>query len=244
MGVDHRFRLNSTMPLELGRPLPRKVCLTTEGIWRVSAATVLLLIAFVWVLLIMVGSLHQKEHYAELGKEGRHMIATIDRIDGSGVYYSFTSNGVIFTGKSSIPGGLRSQLQILGPLSILYLPSNPRVNRPADWDETAIQGLGILVLPILVAALGLWMVLNLRATRRIIRNGVAVAGIVQRCNRYNRTGEVTVTYEFSTSQDSKKEGRGWSQESLPEGTQIWVIYLPLNPNVSTSYPLHHWRAVL
>lgn len=154
MGFDNHDAVNPGMPLELCQPAPRKVHLTKEGIWRASAAAVILLIGFSWALLTLVGSFHRKQHYADLEQVGQRTIATIDRIDGSGVYYSFTCNGRAFAGRSPIPIRLRSQLQILGPLSVLYLPSNPRVNRPAGWEEAANQGLGIIVLPVLIAALG------------------------------------------------------------------------------------------
>jgi hypothetical protein len=241
MGFDHRDALNSTMPFELGQPPPREVCLTTEGIWRASSAVVLLLIGFSWALLILVGFVHQKQRYEELKHQGRLTTASIVRVFTSVVYYSFTCNGAVVTGKSNIPSSLQSRPQESDPLLILYLPSDPRVNHPVSWEAGATEGLGLLVLPIGIVAIGAWVAHDLRTTRRIIRDGVVAAGVVQAWSRYNRTGEITVTYEFSTPNMVKREGLGWSEEPLTQGTQIWILYLPYDPRASTLYPLHHWR---
>lgn len=195
-------------------------------------------------MLIIVSSVQKKQNYEELKQKGSQTTATVERIDNSGVYYSFTCNGVVFTGRSGIPGRLRSQLHELDRISILFLPSNPRVTHAADWEENSIQGLGILVIPILVAALGVWVARDLRRTRRVLRDGGVAAGIVKESSLYNRTGEITITYEFSTPNAGKKEGLGWSEEPLKQGTQIWILYLPRDPSVSTSYPLHYWRVPL
>jgi hypothetical protein len=201
----------------------------------------LLFIGFAWGFLTVVSYFHGKQVSALLEQDGRQAIATIEHIGGSEVLYSFTYNGDTFAGRSPIPSLIRSQVAVGESLPILYLPSNPRVNRPEGWKQDATRMFEILILPILVIALGIWIVLDLLSTRRILRNGIAVAGIVRGSDRYNRSGEITVTYEFSTPNQGKREGRGWSQELVPQGTQICVLYLPQDPKVSASYPLHHWR---
>jgi hypothetical protein len=228
-------------PMELNRPFPREVRITTEGLWRASTAIVVLLIGLSWALQILVGFVRLKQHYEELKQGGRQTTATIDRVFTSVVYYSFACNGVVFTGKSGIPSSLKSRPKESDPLSILYLPSNPRVNHAVGWEETPIQGLGILVLPIGIVALGAWVAQDLRRTRQILRDGAVAAGTVKESSLYNRTGEIAVTYEFNTPHGGKREGTGWSEESLEQGKQIWILYLPNDPSVSTSYPLHHWR---
>jgi hypothetical protein len=241
MDFEYQDIAKVTAPMELSRPLPREIRLTSEGVWRASSAAVLLLIGFGWALLILAGYVNRKQHYAELAQRGLKASANVDRIDNSGVYYSFAVNGVTFHGKSGIPASFRSHLQEAGRLSIMYLPSNPRINHAADWQDSPIQGLGIIVLPVLVTALGVWVAQDLRKTRRVLRDGAVAAGIVKESSLYNRTGEITVTYEFKTPNGGSREGMGWSEGPLKPGKQIWILYLPDDPSVSTSYPLHHWR---
>jgi len=70
----------------------------------------------------------------------------------------------------------------------------------------------------------------------MLRDGEVAAGIVKESSRYNRTGEITVTYVFNTPNGGKREGLGWSEKPLEQGKQIWILYLPNDPSVSTSYP--------
>ncbi len=242
MNFEREDMTEMAMPKELNWPLPREVRLTSEGVWRASTAVVVLLIGLSWALLIIVGFVRQRQHYEELKQNGRQTTATIDRVSTSVVYYSFTYNEEIFKGESGIPSSLHSRPAESDSIPILYLPSNPRVNHAVGWEETPIQGLGILVLPFGIVALGVWLAQDLRRTRQIIRDGVVAAGIVKESSRYNRTGEITVTYEFNTPNGGKREGLGWSEAPLDQRKQIWILYLPNDPSVSTSYPLHHWRA--
>ena len=153
--------------------------------------------------------------------------------------YTFHANGIALEGRSPAPGQLWETLRETGDLAVRFLPSNPSINHPAAWEESALPGWGAFVVPAIPAAVGLLVLAKLRRTRRLVAEGVATAGVVTKCYRGGK-GSWWVNYDFRTADG--KAANGTYNVNLPIGVVICILYLPRNPDRNQPY-LESWYRV-
>ena len=143
------------------------------------------------------------------------------------VNYRFSVDGVVYTGDAKMIG---DDYRIQAPgdtILIRYLPKNPSVNQPVNWEWFSSWELPYYVLGLgLLAGVGALLVAGWRK-RRLARIGIVVEGRVTGCvpdgNRFK------AYYEFTTKDKVWAEGSTQMSEECKVGASIPVIYLRSNP---------------
>jgi len=233
------------LPAELAGQLPRKPCLTGNGVMSVIFAAVLLLFGG-------IGGLHlytlmvRRTQQATLPRAGIETTSEITRVWFAGrsrvprVSYDFAANGAHFAGEARVPKRLLQSVKESKTLPVRYLPGKPAVNFPAAWAPAPVPAWGLLFLPfILAVAAGVWILLLLKAQQKLVALGVPAPAVVTKCSR-TRSG-FRVRYEFRTGEGMVAEGGGWCKSRRETGAKMWVLHIPQNPRVSRPYPLPAFR---
>jgi hypothetical protein len=205
----------------------------------------MLLLAFVMELYIYDAKLMKTTN--EL-VHGAHLIYTDDvRAGGRSqatVYYSFTYNGETYLGSAFLPGEYLSLVERYsksGSFPVLFLPNNPSVNHPKDWQDTeSLPWLGYFFVSLVFVQ---WCVLLRLVLEdlRLIRNGIAAVGRVTSC-QLSQKGAIVLKYEFRDMDGLLTEGKGECKPKKKDA-QICVLYLPDETSKSRPYPLVFFRAV-
>lgn len=235
-----------TAPDELKGPTPRRILLTMSGIQMAMAVAILFALAaagFVWV---SRDAGFQSRRNSDFSQNGRQTTASITRVQHSGslqprVDYTFTAGDTTYTGVARVPKQFAHSLAASSSLAVLYLPSDPAINRPAAWQPPRRSDLALLVAPVLAALLGLLLFVPLGVEYRMASQGTPVVAVVRECS-LARNGFL-VRYEFRLQDNSLIKGRGWYKNHQQPGTGIWVMYLPDRPQRNLPYPLTYCRAV-
>jgi hypothetical protein len=246
MDPDISFPGGWTAPLELTGALPRKPHLSDDGRGLAIVATVFLLAASAWVLWASIRAVKQTAQTAALRREGLHAAGEVKRRWNVGrsltpwVRYAFTANGVAFTGESRVPDHFLGGLREAGPLPIRFLPSNPAINHPADWEESAFSAWSMLIVAAAPAVLGIMVWASLRGDRQLLIAGVPTAGVITKCSPGSRGGW-SVDYQLRTADGSVAKGASGATSRLDAGASICVLYLPRNPRRNRPYPMANYR---
>jgi hypothetical protein len=237
-------------PAELQQQLPRKISLTSRGIFIILATAI-----FSTALLAFAGAgfihfAHEGKNAADLQRDGRLINADEARHEisrgGYIVYYTFTYNGEVYKGEAGVPDsiskGILAKIQESGTLPILYLPESPSINHPADWHESGSLPWFLYILVLLAILLFLSQSYEIRKNWQLARYGEAVVGIVGGY-RYARNGTILLKYEFRDSDDLLTEGDGYYPALQHKGARICVLYMPQESGQNRPYPLFFFRAV-
>jgi len=252
---------SSTIPSELTGPLPRRLQATGSGQYFGLLAPALLAVAVAAALWGGVDAVQQMQRKAALRRDSSEIVGEISRMrkgKSSGtVYYTFTSNGIAFTGKAEVPGFLQYSLRGSSILAIRYLPANPDVNHPAAWEWSLIywhplpsdlvhlpdfsSDLQLFFGLLILGAPGLVFFMGLRSGRKLLAEGLPTVGLVTKCTPGTR-GSFLVRYEFHTEDGKVANGScGGSRKEI--GAKVCVIYLPQNPQRNMTYPSSYYRVV-
>jgi hypothetical protein len=158
---------------------------------------------------------------------------------GVDVRYRFSVDGVSYSGRAEIPSHYYRASAPGTQIPIRYLPNDPRVNQPSnwewDWGHIVYYLLGLVTL----GGVGIVIIVALRA-RKLARMGVVVEGRVTGC-AFSRNGQntgrawFTVYYEFTTQDNVWMEGSTEMPEECEAGDSIPVMYLPRNPKRNDRY---------
>jgi len=236
-------------PVLVGPP-PRKTQLTGKGIALAVVTAVVVAIAAIYAFLISAEAFRQFQIRAALRGHGNETIGQINELRNpfhalkEHVDYTFVADGNTHTGEAIVPLELYHILKSASSLPIRYLPQNPAVNHPADWEWSAMSELDPCFLLFLVAGLGclLFIPPQLRFQRRLAVEGVATMGVVTKCSVSGRYGEfISLRYEFRTEDGVLAHGRGSFQTQLEVGARILILYRPQKPSQNSPYPLSNWR---
>jgi hypothetical protein len=231
-------------PAELDRPLPRPVGLTSAGI----------LLCVLPVLLLAGGALGafhlsqaRRAAQADVRRwriEGGWADAAVTRLsrsaEDSGDYlvdYEFKADGRVYSAQLSVDGDSWAHLHHLSPLLVRYLRSDPARHyvtafppgiAPA-WPPFFVGGAG--------AAACLWLVLQVRRQRRLLKSGLPAPAVVTSLRKLS-----IVHYQF----DLPGGGvcKGWSRvedKFIRQGSAICVLYDPRYPRRNAPYPLRAVR---
>ena len=242
------FSINATtVPGELFGPLPRRLSLTGNGRQIVVVAAILLALSFGGALWVGIDTAQQLRDRDALRRDGAEATATITRLwfPGRGLHlkvsYIFIVNGVSFTGAVQAPRQLFGKLNEVNYLSIRYLPTNPAVNYPMAWEWSVQQKLNSFSAVILLTVFGMILLVPLYMERKLVAEAVPTRGLITGCLS-NRRGGFTVKYEFRLQDGNVLKGSGWSPNRKENGADVWVLYLPQNPQRNAPYPALNYRA--
>ena len=236
------------VPKELSGPLPRKLRASGNGRQMAIVARIFLVLALIAVLWASVTTFQQLREREALRRGGRETTGEIARLWSPGrgthtkVRYSFTVNGILYTGEAQVPDRYIRSLRQSSVLSTRYLAANPAVNNPSDWEWSVFQKSNSFVAAVLMLVFGIVLFMPLQGERKLSAYGAPVNGMVTNCSMRGRGGFLA-KYEFRTQNGAVMRGSGWSPNSLETGASICVLYMPQNPSQNQPYPSPNYRVV-
>jgi hypothetical protein len=118
--------------------------------------------------------------------------------------YSFSVDGQNYTGETRVPIGHLNAVAYSDRLQIRYLPADPNVNHPADWEWTP-EWVQIVFIP-LMFGMGLFLMAAVLIERQVVANGTPVNASITECSS-NGKGGFRVKYEFRGRWDGDKGDR-------------------------------------
>jgi len=151
------------------------------------------------------------------------------------VAYEFQYNGQTFHGSSKAPRGIWRTLSVGSTIAVRFVPSNPELNHPAEWEVDVLPKVLPAGVAVSLALLSLLMVFVIRRESTLLSDGRPALARVTKVRRV-KNGHV-LTYEFATLNGGVMKGRGESRKSQPVGATICVIYDRENPKRNAPYPL-------
>ena len=150
-----------------------------------------------------------------------------------GVEYRFSVDGVSCPGRANM---IADDYKVQAPgekILIRYLPNNPSVNQPANWEWFSVWELPFyLIGPGILVALAALFIVGSRK-RKLARMGVVVEGRVTGCAPDRKL--FSVYYEFDTEDNIRMEGSTKLSEECEAGSSIPVMYLRSNPKRNDCY---------
>jgi len=238
--------MDANIPIELRGELPRRVRVTGSGIYLTFLVLVFLAFAISAALWAAINTVQLTDHRAELRRENSVTAGEITRIQKGKhretVYYSFSVNGISYSGDAELPWQLRDDVEGSNTLNIRYLPARPDVNHPAAWEWSFFWWLplstDLVHLPdfsnqfewflaaFLSGSFGIAVSMGLRSERKLLVDGVPAAGLVTECTPGSR-GSYLVKYEFRTEDGRVVNGKCGGQRQKV-GDTICVLYLRQN----------------
>lgn len=155
------------------------------------------------------------------------------------LYYAFTVNGRSYVGRAYATEQRLHDLAVSGPLAIRYVPGNPAVNHPADWESAPVDSVWFLA-PLPIILFGIMFLISLWLERRLVAEGVPARGVIRKCSYGSRSGYIA-KYEFRTEEGRVLTKRVGVPGPLEVGSKIWVVYLRRHPWRNQPYPSHNYR---
>ena len=243
------------IPPELEQPLPRPVRLTGMGIIYCVIAAACIAAGVGIASQAIHGELRRQAENASLAHslaaEGEETEATVTRLfTGMGhvVNYQYTVDGHSFSRGAFITAEHWQSLQVGSPLTIRYLPSDPKQSYP-ESDPPNSQTHWTVTLPL--AAMALFFMFSFAYVqlsavlpkRSLLARGRPARGIVTRCkegNRGRRSGYFWY-YEFQLPDGAKCQGKKFSDSQLAEKSPVTVLYDPDRTQRNTLYPMETVR---
>jgi len=237
----------ATLPIELTGPLPRKVRSSPGGIQSAFFAAAVVALALAGTSWVAMRGVHEFQNREALRSEGVEATGQVTGFSHTGkhngilvVQYSFLVNGISFPGKADVPRQLERDVKGSSTLPIRYVPANPAVSHPADWDEPLFSAVVPLMFPILPVAVGIMMLVSGNKERRLLAEGLPAIATITKSYRLSKGGYKS-NYEFRTEDGGVGTGTN-SFAGPPEiGTTFCVIYFPQNPRRNLPYPLDDYR---
>jgi hypothetical protein len=193
---------------------------------------------------------HEKVNSATVASEGRQINADEARIGlfrrAAVLNYTFRLNGETYHGEARIPESIvnkvATELRESRTIPILYLPSNPSVNYPAEWQDSGSIPWSLCLLPVLSIVVRIAQGIEIHKNWKLARHGSDALGTVLGY-KFSRNGTPSLKYEFRDSDDLLTEGRGYYPTPIGKGSQIRVLYSPEESRENRPYPLFFFRAV-
>ena len=132
-----------TAPPELMRGRPREVRMTGGGKFMAVLGLLFLLGSLPLYVLIHNQDQRTEKRVAALHADGREAQASVVRLwrsssKGSNrmVSYEFTVEGSVFRTSKRVPSSIWSRLKTGDTLRVRFMPGDPAVNHPLEWEES------------------------------------------------------------------------------------------------------------
>ena len=144
MNLEVFSRGTPEIPDELTGPLPRQVEMDLNDAYYLICVVLIFLVGGSLLCgWYFFGSIKQAHQRAVLRSDGREVVGDVTGLPtGRGteyVRYSFTFKGKDFSGEARIPGHLGFVLHKQDRILIRFLPSDPAMNHPYDWEWSALM---------------------------------------------------------------------------------------------------------
>jgi hypothetical protein len=152
--------------------------------------------------------------------------------------YRFMVEGRVFTATTKVPRAIWERLKVGAPLPVQYVPADPAINHPAEWERGATPAWLPFLFGPFFGGLGILMYWAIRRQWRLLGEGRPAPGVVTSVKRTDKA--VIVKYEFRLLSGAVQKGRGSasSRKSFPGvGAVVCVLYDPDNPRRNALYPL-------
>jgi hypothetical protein len=231
-----------TPPDGLGYSSLRPVSLTGGGIALLVVAVLMLLGAVAAGIGLGTTARRQAKDHRLLQEQGLNTDSQITRVWRSGdknqqhlVSYRFTVQERAYAARKGVPPRIWQTLKAGSSLPVRYLPSDPKVNHPTEWNDTPMPNwVPYLVFGALIAT-AFGCTIPLRIQMRLLTEGRPAPGTV---TGHRRTKDGTILrYEFVLLNGATAKGRGQSRRPPAIGAPICVLYDPENPRRNAPYPL-------
>jgi len=233
---------NWTPPAELSGSATREIRLSAGG----KVLSVLAALFFAGAIAAGAGLSHviaRQEKERQTLREGsaeveamvtRHW-RTGGKSDTPKVSYEFEYAGHTYHGSANAPGRIWRTLSVGSPIAVRFVPSNPELNHPAEWDVEVLPKIMPGVIAALLILMAVLLVFAIRREMALLSDGRPAPARVTKVRRV-KNGHV-VRYEFATLNGSVVKGRGEARKAPPVGSTISVIYDRDNPKRNAPYPL-------
>jgi hypothetical protein len=233
---------NWTPPDGLGYSSLRPVRLTGSGIVLLVMAGAMLLGAVAAGIGLGTTAKRQAKDHRLLQEQGVNTDARITRLWRSGdknqqhlVSYRFTVQEREYVARKGVPSRIWQTLRAGSTLPVRFLPSNPKVNHPTEWDDTPMPNWVPYLVSGELAVIAVVLAILLRKQVRLLTEGRPAPGIVTG-HRRTKNGTV-IRYEFQLMNGATAKGRGQSRRPPAIGSPVCVLYDPENPRRNAPYPL-------
>jgi len=232
-------------PSKLSGSLPRKVQLNSENAPAMIAAIALCLgiggIAFGFEC---YSDLQEMSQRTILQQQGRDAVGTVSATHaGHGsptVSYAFKVNDGYYSGKAELPN-YHLIFHESDPIAVRYLPTDPTVNHPADWEWSGLITMDLIpqAFMLLFVIGGIILLVVLFRDRKLAREGRKAKGVVKDCNPDK--AQFRVEYEFHTDDGLPVMGHASVPDEYGAGARVWILYLPQKPQRNSMYPLRYFE---
>ena len=233
---------NWTPPDGLGYSSLRPVSLTGGGIALLVVAALMLLGAVAAGIGLGTTAKRQAKEQRLLQEQSVNTDAQITRVWRGGdknqqhlVSYRFTVQEREYVARKGVPSRIWQTLTVGSSLPVRFLPSNPKVNHPIEWDETPMPNWVPYLVSGELAVIAVVLAILLRKQVRLLTEGRPAPGIVTG-HRRTKNGTV-IRYEFQLLNGATAKGRGQSRRPPAIGSPVCVLYDPENPRRNAPYPL-------
>lgn len=233
---------------ESGRPMQLRLSSQARGAAVVVGVFALIGMGIAW------GCAYRVSQDVQFAKESHTALATVKGTDVSPsgknakplyrVRYEFAASGQTYEGSGNLSGHKSfHEAEKTQRVSIQYLGSDPRVNRPSETPALPIAVAFVtplvLFLPLFIFVLALWRDRELLTKGRLAVG--QVIGIVSGGRRYS----LRCYYDFADAVEQVRRGSSWLHWYAAQGTKIGspvhVVYLSEDPRRSSLLLALLWR---
>ena len=242
-------------PPELEQPLPRRIRLNGSGITYCVLAVAAVLFGLGLAGRVIRDELRRQARNESLARrlttEGLETEATVTRLStglGHVVNYDYTVDGQNHSRGAFISADHWQSLQVGSPLTIRYLPSDPKEaypesdppNSQTHWSVVLSMAGMILLFMWSFAAIYLS---SIPPQRRLLARGYTARGVVTRCDAGSkgRMSGYFWYYDFSLPDGTACQGKAFRGSQLAEGSAVTVLYDPNQPRRNSLYPMRMVR---
>ena len=232
-------------PDSLGYSSLRPVRLARGGVALAALIAAFTIGGFVLGAVLAGRSRSQASDRELLNDQGLLTDATVLRVWRSGgedstrrVRYRLEVQGREFVSSPSVPRRIWDTLKVGSTIPVRYLPADPAINHPADWDVRVTPWWLAFLVPAMFGGLAWIMALLIRRQWRLLGEGRPAPGIVTGLKKSDKA--VSVLYQFRLLSGAIHKGRGatGTSKSVPAvGAVVCVLYDPENPRRNSLYPL-------
>ena len=200
------------------------------------------LLAALWLMIDIPRQIMRRD---TLRRNGVETIAKIEKLSYARgaqmwVTYAFVVEDRSIREEVRVPDSFREALSHADSLRVLYIPSDPGINHPAEWEWTIYSEGGWLI-AFAWTVPGFLFLSQLRKERQLAAEGTTAIGVVTNCSPAK--GGFRFTYEFRTPNGSTIEGIGRSTCVKEVGASIKVLFLTRNPLQAEPLPLGDYEIV-
>ena len=236
------FPENWTPPAALGYGSLRPVRLTGQG--KVLIAVCILLLAGSAVLGVFLfrTARRQNAERALLLDQGTTTTATVTRLWRTGekssrymLSYRFLYAGAVYKHSVSTSFNRWRRLHVGDPIPVSYVPAQPSLNHPAEWQPDALPLWFPYPFTLLMAACALLIVVPIRRQYGLLTNGRPAPGRVTGSKRASHNQSI-LFYEFRQLNGAIAKGKSSSTRPPATGTPLCILYDPDRPRRSAPYP--------